>query len=229
MARALRWTGQQIRLLFDVHANPATFVYLFTLIVTSAVVSEAGSQLSNELLRTQSTNLANLHHHPLHVLFTSAFWLDSGVRPILLVVPFALVLAPAERWLGTRRALAVFALGHVGATILTAGIIELELDHGWANRSLTHTIDVGFSYGFAAIVGVLSYHVTTRWRARFIGAVGAALVIIVVAGATYGDIGHLFAWAIGLACHVLVPQDEATPRVDLRHGPVEADEVLRKR
>ena len=70
---ALRWFAHQVRLVFDVHANPGTFVYLFTLVVTSAVVSAAGQRLSEPLLRTQSTNLSNLRHHPLHVLFTSAF------------------------------------------------------------------------------------------------------------------------------------------------------------
>src|SRR5438477_5733859 len=117
---ALVWFGRQLRLLFDVRANPATFVYLFTLIVTSAIIRGAGRRIADSLLRTQSTNLSNLRHDPVHVLFTSAFWLNDGFRPLLLILPFALVLAPVERWIGSARAILVFALGHVGATIITA-------------------------------------------------------------------------------------------------------------
>lgn len=206
----LRQLAHQVRLLADIHENPGTFVYLFTLVVTSAVISAAGPRLSDSLLRTQSTNLTNLRHNPLHVLFTSAFWLDNGIRPALLIVPFAVVLAPAERWLGTRRWLAVFALGHVGATVLTAGFIQLELDHGWASRSLTHTIDVGFSYGFTAILGVFAYRIAARWRSRYVVVVSIGLVVGVAAGATFTDVGHLVAWGIGLSCRGVVPN--AAPR-----------------
>ncbi|HEY2331751.1 MAG TPA: rhomboid-like protein [Acidimicrobiales bacterium] len=207
----MRWLFDQLRLLFDVHANPATFVYLFILIVTSIVVSAAGEHLTDALLRTQSTNLANLRHHPVHVLFTSAFWLDSGVTPVLLVVPFAVVLAPAERWLGTKRWVAVFGLGHVGASVLTAGFIQFELDHGWASKALVRTIDVGFSYGFTAMMGVLAYHLPAPWRARYVVAISAILLVGVAVSSTFTDIGHLVAWAIGLACSWLVPDPDLSP------------------
>jgi rhomboid family protein len=202
----LRWLMHQIRVLFDVHANPATFVYLFTLLVTTVVIGAAGHRLSGALLRTQSTNLANLRHHPIQVLFTSAFWLDAGVGPALLVVPFAVVLAPAERWLGTRRWLTVFALGHVGASMLTAGVIQFQLDHGWASKALVRTIDVGFSYGFAAVLGVLTHRVAAQWRVRYVLAITAALVVGIAISATFTDVGHLVAWGIGLGCRVFVPR-----------------------
>jgi hypothetical protein len=201
-----------------VRANPATFVYLFTLLVTSSVVSAAGERLADPLLRSQSTNLANLRHHPIHVLFTSAFWLDSGIRPLMLVVPFAVVLAPAERWLGSRRATLVFWLGHVGATAATALLISFELRHGWASQALTHSVDVGFSYGFAAIAGILAYRVPARWRSRYVVGGFVLLGIGVAAGATYSDVGHLMAWTIGLACRPFIPASAPPHRRTARSG-----------
>jgi hypothetical protein len=204
----LRWLLEQVRLLFDVRANPATFVYICMLIITSVVIAAAGERLTDALLRTQSTNLDNLRHHPVHVLFTSAFWLDSQVTPLLLVLPFALVLAPVERWIGSRRWLAVFAAGHVGATIVTAGFIQFELDHGWASNALLRTIDVGFSYGFTAVLGVFTYSLPRPWRLGFGAVISLALLIGVAISSNFTDIGHLVAWAIGLACRWVVP-DEA--------------------
>lgn len=199
------WLWRQVRLLADVRANPATFVYLFTLFVTSAVLAGAGQQLTQALLHSESTNLANLGHEPVRVLFTSAFWLSNDVGPVLLIVPFAVVLAPAERWLGTLRWLVVFAAGHVGATILTASVIWLELRYQSAPRSLTHTVDVGVSYGFLAVVGVLTYRVPHPWRRAYVLGVVVVVALGVFVDAALTDIGHVFAFCIGLACWPLVP------------------------
>jgi hypothetical protein len=207
MISAGKWCGRQLRLLFDIRANPATFVYLLILVVTSAVISAAGARLGLALLRTQSTNLANLRRDPIHVLFTSAFWLE-GVRPLVLVLPFAFVLAPAERWLGTRRWITVFGLGHVLATVATAVLIAVELRLGWAAQSLTHTVDVGFSYGFAAIAGVLAHRLPAKWRPPYVAAGFAVLTVLVLGGATFTDVGHLVAWSIGLSCGWLVPRPQ---------------------
>lgn len=212
VGRGLRWLAHQIRLLASVRSNPATFVYLFTLIVTSAVVTAAGPQLAHDLLRTQSTNLSNLRHDPVHVLFTSAFWIDGGARPPLLIVPFALVLAPVERWLGTKRAVLVFVSGHVGATLMTAGLVDVQARHGWASRSLTHTIDVGFSYGFVAVAGVLAFRLPGGWRRVFLGLLFAVLVAGIADGATFTDIGHLLAGFIGVGLALLFRRRGTLPR-----------------
>ncbi len=206
LRRAARWSWSQLRLLVDVRSNPATFIYLFTLFVTSAIIGAAGARLSGPLLRSQSTNLTNLRHDPLHVLFTSAFWLSDGLRPIFLVIPFAFVLAPAERWLGTWRWLVVFVTGHVGASLLTAVVIWAELQRNWTPTSLTHTVDVGVSYGFAAVLGVLTYRVPPRWRLLYLGAVLGTIAIGLIRIAAFTDIGHVIALGIGLGCRSLIPQ-----------------------
>lgn len=208
LGRLLRWTWRQLRLLVDVRANPATFVYLFTLIVTSVVVSAAGPNLSQHLLQTQSTNLANLRHHPIHVLFTSAFWLDDGIG-LVLIAEFALILAPAERWLGTARTVLVFALGHVGATAITAIFIAIEAQHGLAPRSLAHTIDVGASYGLVAVGTAYTHRISPPRRRIVVVVLFVILLASVADSATFTDFGHVFAALIGLACWRIHPVNTA--------------------
>ena len=219
--RAARWSWCQLRLLVDVRANPATFVYLFTLFVTTVVIGATGTRLTTALLQSQSTNLTNLRHDPLHVLFTSAFWLPEGYQLILLVIPFAIVLAPAERWLGTWRWLVVFVTGHVGASLLTAVIIWAELERQMTSASLTRTVDVGASYGLVAILGVLTYRVPTHWRVPYLVAVLGVIAVGMIAGPTFTDIGHVIAFGIGLACRSLVPRTSPAAAV---HG--ETDPAL---
>src|SRR5581483_10396921 len=108
-----------------VRSSPGTFVYAGVIFVTTWVAAGVPSVQRNALFRTQSTNLHNLRTHPVDVLFRSAFWSGATTYlPFLLLL--AVVLAPAEEWLGTFRLILVFALGHVGATLITA----VALSHG---------------------------------------------------------------------------------------------------
>ncbi len=97
------------------------------------------------------------------------------------VVLFALVLAPAERWLGTVRWLVVFVTGHVGATLATAAGLWLAIRWRLAPTSLSDVIDVGVSYGFAALAAVFTYRLPPPGRWYWAGgllavAVGAAII-----------------------------------------------------
>jgi len=86
----------------------ATFIYAGVIFVTTWVVAGLSSSQRDSLLRTQSTNLDNLHRHPVDVLFRSAFWSGTTVfLPLLLLL--AAVVAPAEAWLGTFRSILIFA------------------------------------------------------------------------------------------------------------------------
>jgi hypothetical protein len=217
------------------HSVPGTAIYLCTLAVTTLTISLANSRLADHLLRQQSTNLTNLLHKPLGVLVSSAFWLQGGSL-LGLVLGFALVLAPAERWLGTGRWLAVFVAGHVGATLVTAAGIWLVTHGGQTNTALVNDIDVGVSYGFYAVAAVLVYRLPRRWR------LPVALLLLgrlafTAWGGDFTDIGHLCAAAIGFACypiargrlvrrepaaepeHVAPPQTFATPRPPFPAAP----------
>ena len=66
----------QLRLLFDVHANPATFVYLFILIVTSINAVAVGLMLSTVVSSSEAA-MALVGSLPLFEL-TSGHWERAG-------------------------------------------------------------------------------------------------------------------------------------------------------
>jgi hypothetical protein len=184
--------------------SPATFTYAAILVVTTWVVAGVGPRISLALLRSQSTNLDNLRSHPFDVLFRSMFW--SGSTTVLPVIALlALILAPAEVWLGTARLIFVFVVGHVGATLATA----VAIDHGYftsaADKGIDRTIDVGVSYGTFCVAAVLVHRLPQRWRIPF----GTALLLVfgLLAFAfarTFTDFGHFVSVLIGFAIYPLV-------------------------
>ncbi len=183
-------------------SSPATFVYAGVLMVTTWVVAGSNDRLAEALLREQSTNLSNLRHHAVDVMVRSAFWSGTSYAlPTIALV--AVVLAPAEFWLGTRRAVAVFAIGHVGATLLTAAGIALALHFGTAPHGIERTIDVGISYGTFCIAGVLTYRLPRPWR--YTWAAGLLAIFSTQAGVTgeFSDYGHLVSVLLGLASYPL--------------------------
>ena len=127
-----------------VRAAPFTFVYLAVLLVTTAVLSASSERGRTMLLRASSTNLNHLAHEPVHVLVASALWLQ-GYSIVTWALLFVVVLAAVEQALGTRRALAVFAAGHAGATLLTALGLWIGIRAGAFSPRLDDTIDVGVS------------------------------------------------------------------------------------
>jgi hypothetical protein len=202
----LRRVGAYIR------SAPLTYVYLFTLLVTTWTLQTANSSFDRKLLLEESTNLHRLAHNPVRVLVASAFWLPSARQLLLWVVLFSLVLAPVERWIGAARTAAVFALGHVGATLATAAGLWLAVDLDLAEHRVVHSVDVGVSYGFFAVVATLAYRLQGRRRFLYIASVAGVLVAAVFLDSSFTDFGHLAALAIGLATAPLFIRDRA------RHG-----------
>jgi hypothetical protein len=199
---------------------PGTVAYFLSLLVTTVVLRSSSPGVAHRLLVEQSTNLHNLHAYPLQVLFTSAFWLDSGqLWPVLL--PFVVFLAPLERWLGTARWAGVFALGHVGATLVTAVMLWFDTDYGRSNPELLRAVDVGISYGCYAVAGALTYRLPRRWRPWYAGALVAFFVARLLLSQTFTDVGHVNALLIGFGCYLLVRRHMPAPgaagtREDLR-------------
>jgi hypothetical protein len=187
-----------------IRRSPATFTYAGILAVTTWVVAGVGPGISDALLRSQSTNLHNLRTHPLDVLFRSMFWTGSTtVLPVMVLL--ALVLAPAEVWLGSARLIFVFVVGHVGATLATA----VALDHGYftsaGDKGIDRTIDVGVSYGTFCVAAVLAHRLPRRLQLPF----AAALLLVFgllafVFGNTFTDFGHFVSVLIGFAIYPLV-------------------------
>ena len=112
---------------------PATLTWLGIIIATSIVQSSLPAPRAARILHHTSTNLKNLLNLKVRVLATSAFWLDSDLlfaQLVLWTIVFIAILAPAERWLGTKRWLVAVLVSHVGATIITAARLWLLIKLG---------------------------------------------------------------------------------------------------
>lgn len=185
-----------------VKSSPATFLYAGVIMLTTWIVAGSNQRLASALLRDQSTNLSNLRHHAIDVLLRSAFWSGSSYA-LPTIALLAVVLAPAEFWLGTRRAILVFAIGHIGATLLTAAGLQLALHFGRAPHGIERTIDVGVSYGTVCVAGVLAYRLPGPWRYAWAAGLLAVFGVKAALGGDFSDYGHMAALLLGFACYPL--------------------------
>ncbi|HEV7863656.1 MAG TPA: rhomboid-like protein [Acidimicrobiia bacterium] len=200
-------------------AAPGTHILLLILAVTTLVLRGLDAPTTTRILRHQSTNLFQMSRDAPRVLVLSAFLLDNG-RLLVEAAYFTLILAPVERWIGTYRWLATFAAGHVGATLATTVGIWLQVREG-AGRSLVYPVDVGVSYGVAAVAGVLVYRLRRPLSLAWLALVTLDIGSAVVGTGTFTDWGHLVAFGIGLAFGPLVrpePRDRRRVLVVLGAG-----------
>ena len=210
------WSRVRPSVVAYVRGSPATFLYLFVLSITTWVLLGLTGDVVESILREHSTNLDQLRTNPVRVLIRSAFWVD-GYLLLVWVVLFALVLAPAERWLGTVRWLVVFAAGHVGATLATAAGLWLAIRWKLAPSSLSDVVDVGVSYGFAALAAVFTYRLPAPGRWYWAGGLFAVAAGAAIIGGTFTDFGHLAAVMIGFAMYPITRSADVEQR---SHGPI---------
>jgi hypothetical protein len=198
---------------------PATTAYLAALMVTTATLANSSPHAVHWLVASASTNLHNMTIDPLRVLVVSAFWVQSTPWIWPMAPLIVALLVPAERLLGTGRTLFVFAAGHVGATALTVAAIGVGVDYGLLPHRLAYALDVGPSYGLAAVGAVLATRLPRRrMRRAAIGALLLGLATAVILGGDFTDAGHLLAALIGLALsRVAIPT---------AHGVHEPDQSL---
>lgn len=188
---------------------PATFMWLAVLAVTTRIQRSAGRARS-QLLRNQSTNLNHLSHEPTRVLAASLFWLD-GRQWWPYVPPFAAVLAPAERRLGTWRWLVVGTAAHVAGTYLGQGYLRRSIRAEQAPPRLADAHDVGVSYFLLGVAGTLTAYLPRRQRARVRAAAVAVLTANAVARPTFTEVGHLSAFVTGLTLSPLAVDRDSHP------------------
>lgn len=180
----------------------ATMTYLFALAVTTFTVQGANPRLVHRLIVSASTNLHNMASDPVQVVISSAFWLEGGWPAWLLAAACVLVMVPAELWLGPWRWTGVFAVGHVGATLITVTGIAWALHHNLLPSEIARSVDVGMSYGVVAQAGVLTYRWTGLWRRlAWAAAWLVGLGLAVGLGQTFTDYGHLCALLLGFALY----------------------------
>ncbi len=216
MRLVARWERVRPSVVNYVRASPGTFVYLAILSITTMVMVTSSDQVVSLLLEEHSTNLHELFSNPGRVLILSPFWAPN-YEFLVWAILFALVLAPAERWLGTTRWVVVFFIGHVVATLGVAWGLWLAIRHGYASRHLENAIDVGVSYGFAAVAAVFSFRLPRRWRGWWIAALVGITGVAFLVGRSFTDAGHLLAVVIGLGCYPITRA--AGPRAR-RDGPI---------
>jgi hypothetical protein len=213
-----RWAPRKV-----LRGAPATSAYLLTLAVTTATLAGSRVHVVSRLMAGASTNLHNMTWHPIYALAVSAFWVQSvgWLAPAALLM--IVVMAPAERMLGTARTLLVFAAGHVGATVVTVGAIGVGVSVGWLPRSLEYAVDVGPSYGLAALGGVLALRLRPGLlRTSCVWALLVGLGLAAVIGADFTDSGHLAAALLGMG---LSPLLSRTPHRVVALAPVPAPEA----
>jgi hypothetical protein len=217
-ARQLRrlWRRGLPRVREYVRRSPATFVYGAILFVTTWVVAGVAEKVSDELLRSQSTNLENLRTNSVSVLLRSMFWTGSTWL-LPLIAALVLVLAPAEVWLGTKRVILVFLTGHIGATLITA----LAISQGYfaeAGGHVDRDIDVGLSYGALCVIGLFAYRLPPRWRIPYALMALAPLAVLAFGnGRTFTDFGHVVSLLLGFA---LYPVARGRPVVEPLRVPL---------
>jgi hypothetical protein len=170
-----------------------TAASLLALAVTTATLAGSRAHSAHLMTLSASTNLHNLTAHPLDVLVASAFWLSSVWMFAPIAAGLVLVVGTAERLLGSMRTVLVFVIGHVGATLVTVAGVAVGVAHGWLPTSLTYAIDVGPSYGLAAVGAALIARTANARRRHAAALLVVALVLVVLVDRTFTDVGHLVA------------------------------------
>ncbi|WP_179022999.1 rhomboid-like protein [Streptomyces sp. IMTB 2501] len=182
-----------------VRSAPGTYVWLAVLFVTTVALHQMSPDFEELFLRQRSTNIHELSHNPVRVLVASAMWIDSG-RWLPYVLLYSIFHAQAERWLGTPRWLAVCALAHVLASLISEGALLVAIQSGVAHRSAVNTLDIGVSYALAGVIGVLTYRIAPPWRYAYLLVVLIFFGLPLAQGPTFTELGHFLSVLIGLAC-----------------------------
>ncbi|MFH8474596.1 rhomboid-like protein [Streptomyces sp. NPDC018000] len=192
----LRSAGSWIR------SAPGTYIWLAALFVTTVLVHQMSPGFEEDFLRQRSTNIHELSENPVRVLITSTLWIDGG-HWLPYAALYTVFHAPAERWLGTLRWLAVAIAAHVLATFASEGVLAWGIRHGHVSPAAANTLDIGVSYALAGVIAVLTYRIPTPWRYVYLFAVLVFYGIPLIAGRTFTDLGHFISVLIGLACYPL--------------------------
>ncbi|HTI78272.1 MAG TPA: rhomboid family intramembrane serine protease [Mycobacterium sp.] len=193
-----------------VKGAPLTYTWLVVLLITTIIQHSIPARHLHALLQKESTNLHHLASDPIRVLLQSLLWIDGKYWWPYLIV-FTLFLAPAERWLGQLRWLAVGLVSHVGATYLSEGYLYWRIQEAVSSPRLIDARDIGVSYFVVGIVGVLTYQIPQRWRWPYVIAALVVFAAFLAVKRDFTNLGHFCALLIGLACYPLTRSREREP------------------
>lgn len=179
--------------------TPFAVVYVALLAAGSIVLSVLDSGDHDAVLRFSSTDVDHLSKHPIVVLATSALWVDGVVDAVLAVLVLGIVATVLERRIGTRWVVAVFASGHLGATLLTEGSVAVGVHYGMLPATATSRLDVGVSYGLAAMFGAAAGLLPKPVRTIGVAGGWGYLGWPIATGLDMTSWGHIIALGIGVS------------------------------
>jgi len=186
-----RVTGNRIRALLARYA--VAWIYLGGFLLTGLVYAALPGPARHAMLWWASTDVANLHHHPVGCLVLSAFVTNDDwyAWPLLI----ALALFGANQALGNWRTAVVLAAGHVIGTVVSEGIVAYRVHHGLLPASDNRILDVGPSY--VVVTAIMVALLYGAWWARL--AAAADLAILVFIGQIFAGLSTLQVAAVGHA------------------------------
>ncbi|MEV7188898.1 rhomboid-like protein [Kitasatospora sp. NPDC093102] len=185
--------------------SPATVTYLCVLLTTYWVTFRLlPLDQAERVFHAVSTNLDNLQHHPVRSLLGSALFPATPLLSVPGVLTLGVGIAGCLGWIerthGTGRALAALAIGHFGATLVTAPVVMCGIVSGRYDPAEAFGFDFGISYAavaaMAAVTGRLPGLLRPLWLLSGVG-------YVLSTAEWYGllpdftTIGHLSAVALG--------------------------------
>jgi hypothetical protein len=179
--------------------TPFAFVYVWLLAAGATVLGVLDTGDHDAVLNFSSTDVDHLSRHPVFVLATSALWVDGVVDAVLAVLVLGVVATVLERRIGTRWVVAIFASGHVGATLLTEGSVAVGVHYGVLPTTATSRLDVGVSYGLAAMLGAAAGLLPRPVRTIGVAGGWAYLGWPIATGLDMTSWGHIIALGIGVS------------------------------
>ena len=174
-----------------------TMGYLAALSSVSAVFLLFGPQVHQHLSRDTSTHLYSLAGGYLGTLWRGAFLIGDG-PPYFWLPCLACLLALAELHFRSLRLTVVFAVGHVGSTLLVAAGLAAAVGRDWSPMFVTHASDVGMSYGALAVLGALTGAISRRWRPAWAGWWVSAGLGTAVTGGDISAAGYVISLLLGM-------------------------------
>jgi lysylphosphatidylglycerol synthetase-like protein (DUF2156 family) len=149
---------------------------------------------------------------PLRGLLTSGLWAADAAAYVGVVAAVLLLLAPAERQLGSRLALVGLLTGQVLATALGVWVIGALAGAGdaWA-QELSDTVVLGPFPGLLAVAGLATARAPALWRRRVRLLLTISLGALVLYSGTAGDVVRLSGWLLGLTAGGLLRRRGQVP------------------
>ncbi|MDH6193974.1 hypothetical protein M2272_000595 [Mycobacterium frederiksbergense] len=171
--------------------------YATTLFLVASTLLALGPRAQDRVVDHLSTNLENLGEGRFGTLLGSAFVTAEGYT-YLLLPGLVCLLALAELIWCSRRLIQVFALGHVGSTLIVAAGLAAAIKIGWLPLSIAGASDVGLSYGAVAVLGTLTAAIPARWRPAWIAGWLTIGLVVAASVSDFTAAGHAIALILGM-------------------------------